>query len=77
MARAAQKELAQIMAFTQTQLDALEAAIAAGVKVYHHEGKRVEYQTLDEMLKVREIMRADLGLVANDAPRHSTAAFYR
>lgn len=65
------------MAFTQTQLDALEAAIAAGVKIYHHEGKRIEYHSLDEMLKVREIMRADIGLVENDAPRYSSAAFFR
>lgn len=65
------------MAFTQTQLDALESAIASGITVYVHEGKRVEYASISEMLKVREIMRADLGLTASDAPRYSTATHYR
>ena len=65
------------MAFTQTQLDALESAIASGIKTYQHEGKRIDYGTTDEMLKVREIMRADLGLTESDAPRYSTAAHYR
>jgi len=65
------------MAFTQTQLDALESAIAAGVTEYRIGDKTVKYGTLDEMLKVRDIMRADLGLAASDAPRYSTAAFFR
>ena len=65
------------MAFTQTQLDALEGAIAAGVTEYRIGDKTVKYGSVTEMLKVREIMRADLGLVETDAPRYSTASFYR
>jgi hypothetical protein len=65
------------MAFTQTQLDALESAIAAGVLRYTIGDKMVIYQSVTEMLKVREIMRSDLGLTTTDAPRYSTAALFR
>jgi len=65
------------MAFTQTQLDALESAIATGVTEYRIGDKTVKYASVTEMLKVREIMRADLGLTEDDAPRYSTASFYR
>jgi len=65
------------MAFTETQLDALDSAIAAGVTEYRIGDKTVKYSSVTEMLKVREIMRAELGLTETDAPRHSTAAFYR
>ena len=65
------------MAFTQTQLDALESAIATGVTEYRIGDKTVKYGTMADMLKAREIMRAELGLTETDAPRYSTAAFYR
>lgn len=51
------------MAYTQTQLDALEAAIAQGALKVKYENKEVEYRSLEEMLKLRDLMRSELGLV--------------
>lgn len=50
------------MAFTQAQLDAIEAAIVSGTTSVSYEGKSVTYRTLDEMLRVRAIIRNALGL---------------
>lgn len=50
------------MAFTQAQLDAIEEAIAAGSTSVSYEGKSVTYRTLDEMMRVRAIIRQALGL---------------
>lgn len=56
------------MAYTQAQLDALDEAIAAGTKVVMYDGKRVEYQSLDDMLRARRIVaRALLGSYARVA----------
>ena len=48
------------MAFTLTQLNALEAALASGASSYFYDGKRLEYQSVDELIKVRDVMRAEL-----------------
>jgi hypothetical protein len=50
------------MAFTQTQLDAIENGIAAGTTEVSYDGKRVSYRSLDEMLRIRAIIRRALGL---------------
>lgn len=50
------------MAFTQAQLDAIEEAIVSGTTSVSYEGKSVTYRTLDEMLRVRAIIRTALGL---------------
>ncbi len=50
------------MAFTLAQLDAIEAGIAAGVTSVSYEGKSSTFRTLDEMLRVRDIIRRALGL---------------
>lgn len=51
------------MAFTQIQLDAIEGAIAAGSTSVSYEGKSVTYRSLDEMLRIRSIIRNALGLI--------------
>lgn len=50
------------MSWTQTQLDALEAAIGQGALVVQYTDKRVQYRSLDEMLRIRDLMRRSLGL---------------
>ena len=50
------------MAFSQAQLDAIEAGIAAGVTTVSYEGKNVSYRSLDEMLRIRDIIMRALGL---------------
>lgn len=64
------------MVYTQQQLDALEAAIAEGVLMVVYGNKTVTYRSLDDMLRIRGIMRDDLGLNdggngGNIYPRHS------
>lgn len=60
------------MSWTQTQLDELEAAIAAGVLSVGHGDKRVQYRSLDDMLRVRDIIRRSLGYDAR--PSYGLAA---
>lgn len=46
--------------FTQAQLDALIAAIAEGALRVKYQDKEVEFRSLNEMLKLRDLMEADL-----------------
>lgn len=55
------------MAFTQAQLDAIEEAIASGATSVSYEGKTVSYQSLDQMLRIRAIIRSALGLSTQSA----------
>lgn len=49
------------MAWTQTDLDALSAAITAGVKaVTYADGRKVEYQTVADMLALRREMKGEV-----------------
>jgi len=48
------------MAYTQTQLDDLRAAIAEGVTRVAANGRTVEYRSLDEMRKLERIMADEL-----------------
>ena len=57
------------MAYTQTQLDALEAAIAQGVLEVEHNGRRVRYRSAEEMQNLRRQMRAELGLTDQRSTR--------
>lgn len=50
------------MAWTQDQLDALEAAIAQGALEVWYGDKRVKYNTVADMLMLRRTIRAALGL---------------
>lgn len=50
------------MAWTQTQLDALEEAIAQGALIVRYADKQVQYRSLDEMLQLRDMIRQELGL---------------
>lgn len=49
------------MAWTQSDLDALESSIKRGTRVVQFSDRRVEYHSLSEMLKLRDVMRAELG----------------
>lgn len=51
------------MAYTQQQLDDLEAAIAEGVTTVSSNGRQVSYRNLSDMLKLRDLMREELGQV--------------
>jgi len=49
------------MAFTQTQLDRLEEAIAEGVLEVKYQDRTVRYRSLNQMIQLREMMRRELG----------------
>lgn len=42
------------MAFTQTDLDAIDAAIASGELTVAHNGRTVTYRSMDDLLKARQ-----------------------
>lgn len=48
------------MAWSSAQLKALEDAIANGSLMVQYGDKRVQYRSLDEMLKLREIMKREI-----------------
>ena len=49
------------MSFSEEQLTALEGAISQGTLTVEFNGKRVTYRSLDEMLRLRDIIRKSLG----------------
>jgi hypothetical protein len=68
--------------FTLTQLAALNAAIASGELSVQYDGKRVQYRSIDELIRARDLVRGDLqaaGLLAPPSARGRTtvAAFSR
>lgn len=52
--------------FTQAQLDSLEAAIAQGATVVRYGDKHVEYRTVADMLRLRNLMKRELGQVSKE-----------
>ncbi len=50
------------MAYTIDQLNALDAAIAEGALTVKYQDKLVTYRSLDEMIRIRKLMRDELGL---------------
>lgn len=48
--------------FSVARLEALEAAIADGVLTVSYTDKSITYRSLDDMMKIRDLMRRKLGL---------------
>jgi hypothetical protein len=72
--------------FTLLQLEAMERAIASGTLRVRYDGKEVQYQDLDSMLKARAVMRdelidagilIELGLLAGARGMSSVTEFSR
>lgn len=55
------------MAFSQAQLDAIEEGIASGSTSVSYEGKSVTYRSLDDMMRIRAMIRSALGLSVQPA----------
>jgi hypothetical protein len=58
------------MAFTQQQYNDLVAAIAEGVTTVMSNGRRVEYRSLSEMMKLKSVMEEELGAAGAGRRRH-------
>lgn len=67
------------MAFTQSDLDALDKAIASGVRSATIGDETVVYNSFDEMIRARDRVAVALGAVASPGsparPRFSLATF--
>ncbi|MET3431442.1 hypothetical protein ABIC71_000920 [Herbaspirillum seropedicae] len=48
------------MAFDQTQLDALDAAIASGELTVKYNGKEITYRSINELVRARNIVGGEL-----------------
>ena len=66
------------MAFTQSDLDAIKAAIASGaMEVGYADGSRVKYRSFDEMLRTRDMIAAEVSPPASTGinPRVALVSF--
>jgi hypothetical protein len=57
------------MAFSQTDVDALKAAIAKGVSRVRIDGEEVQYNTFSDMRAALRMMEAELAGSASATPR--------
>lgn len=62
------------MAWTQTDLDAIKAAIAKGVKRVTYENKTVEYRSIDELKAARDEIQKELDQAAGKRRRQFRAS---
>lgn len=62
------------MAYTQKHLGAVERAIARGEKVVRYTDRTVEYRSIDELLKARDVIRTSLTDAAG--PRSRVVRIY-
>ena len=63
------------MAFTQTDLDNINAAIAFGELSVEVNGRKVVYRSIDDLIKARAIVTADLGSAAASATAPRRGSF--
>lgn len=57
------------MAYTKSHLDAVERAIARGEKIVRYSDRTVEYRTVDELIKARDLIRTELTNAAGPRSR--------
>ncbi|KIC82621.1 MULTISPECIES: phage head-tail joining protein [unclassified Pseudomonas] len=62
------------MAYTKAHLDAVERAIARGEKTVRYTDRTVEYRTVDELIKARDLIRTELTAAAG--PRSRVTRIY-
>lgn len=54
------------MAFTQTDLDAINKAIASGVLEVEFDDEKIKYNSISELLKAKNIIKSELDASANE-----------
>lgn len=68
------------MAYTQTDLEAINTAIASGELSVAFNGRRVEYRSLDELIRARSVIEGDIAAATGavrGGPRQFTFTTYR
>ena len=63
------------MAYTSDQYTQLTAAIAQGALTVKYADKEVTYRSLNEMLRIKQLMEQDLGINTNANGRRVYAQF--
>jgi len=63
------------MAYTPADLDLLDAKILSGELRWTLDGRTVEYRSLDDLLRVRALVAAQLANSGFHRPRHQLADF--
>lgn len=53
------------MAFTQTDLDAVNAAVASGELSVEVAGRRIIYRSVDDLIKARNLITSELASAAS------------
>jgi len=64
------------MSWTQTDLEAIERAIAKGELRVQYSDRSVEYRSIDELLKAREALAAAISAAASNPGVRSTLASF-
>lgn len=57
------------MAYIKAHLDAVERAIARGEKTVRYTDRTVEYRTVDELIRARDLIRTELTAAAGPRSR--------
>lgn len=66
------------MALQQSDLSALETALATGELTVEYDGKKVTFRSVDELLKAIAYVKQQIGEASVSAPvTQSFASFYR
>lgn len=65
------------MAWTQADLDSIEAAVVAGQRRVRLNGREVEYHSVGDMLKARDAIRNEVARQQNMAAGRRRPASYR
>ncbi|HET6456689.1 MAG TPA: hypothetical protein VFI02_19990 [Armatimonadota bacterium] len=63
------------MAWIQTDIDALETAIKAGVRHVQYGDRSVTYHSLSEMLRLRDVMKQTVTVASGTTTRCTYASF--
>lgn len=63
------------MAWTAADLEAIEKSIKNGTSRVRYADREITYRSLEELLQLRTIIQAELGVVTNGGIRHHYPAF--
>ena len=66
------------MAFSQTDLDAVNKAIASGALTVEYGDKRITYRSMDDLLKAKSVISEELAAASGSASSDACfGVFYR
>jgi len=63
--------------FTQAQLDQLNSMIASGVLKSEYDGQRIEYRTMSDLIRARDLVRSAVTTGTSSRVTHVNPVFDR